>query len=241
MQIVLADGVPLFREGLANLLRVRGHQVTVTTNCYELIAAGRRRKSGIILTDANLPQGANVLGARAAGIRATIELRRRDPSLNVVVLYSEPDIAAARALLATGTPHTAYLLKRRVAGVQNLTDALNRVAAGATIVDVGVSEKLVQTARVDPPYQWSSSVDPVSLLPRRRSEVLSLMADGYSNWRIAKEMSVTEAAVARHIAHIYSQLGLKRSVGTNRRVQAVLRLLHHREGAVVAATSPRVE
>lgn len=240
MRIVLADGVPLFREGLAALLRGRGHQVTVTATCYELIAAGRRRKSDLVLTDANLPQGANVAGARAGGVRAIVELRRCDPSLNVVVLYCEPDIAAARALLATGATHTAYLLKRRVAGVHNLTEVLNRVAAGGTLVDIGVTQKLIQGADIANSKQWSSVADPVGLLPRRRSEVLSFMADGYSNWRIAREMSVTEAAVARHIAQIYSQLGLKRSVNTNRRVQAVLRFLQHRERMVGATADPSV-
>lgn len=239
MRIVLADGVPLFREGLATVLSNRGHQVAVTANCYELIATGKRTRAELVLTDANLPQGAHAAGARASGVRAAIELRRRDPDLNVVVLSCEPDVEAARALLASGASHTAYLLTRRIAGAQTLVDAVHRVAAGATLVDSGVTERLSREADAGPAGPETGVIDPVALLPRRRSEVLALMAQGHSNSRIARELSVSEAAVAGHIAQIYAQLGLVRTIDTNRRVHAVLRFLHHRDHREGAAAGPR--
>jgi DNA-binding NarL/FixJ family response regulator len=118
-------------------------------------------------------------------------------------------------LLTTETQGVGYLLKDRVADVDEFLDALRRVAAGGTALDPEVVSQLLVRRRSDPLDR---------LTPRER-EVLALMAEGLSNAGVAAALSLSESAVAKHVNGIFTKLELAPVENAHRRVLAVLRFL----------------
>jgi DNA-binding NarL/FixJ family response regulator len=110
-----------------------------------------------------------------------------------------------------------YLLKDRVLDGAQFIDAVTRVAAGGTAMDPEVIARLL--ARHPAPE------GPVGTLSPRERAVLELMAEGRSNAAIAARLFVTERAVAKHTASIFTKLSLAPSDDDNRRVLAVLAYL----------------
>jgi DNA-binding NarL/FixJ family response regulator len=137
-------------------------------------------------------------------------VRRQAPATGVLVFsqYIEPHAAAE--LLASAPSGVGYLLKDRVADVSDFIDALERVAAGSTVLDPEVVSRLLK--RND------------KLTPRER-EVLALVAQGRSNAAIAAELFITQKVVEKHVASIFGKLGLSPSENDNRRVLAAITYL----------------
>lgn len=100
--------------------------------------------------------------------------------------------------------------------VADLVGALERVAAGETVVDPALVAQLVERARED---------EPLDELTAREREVLSLMAEGLTDRGIAERLFVTPKTVETHIRHIFSKLGIPATSAHNRRVHAVLAYL----------------
>jgi DNA-binding NarL/FixJ family response regulator len=121
----------------------------------------------------------------------------------------------AADLLSANTSSIGYLLKQRVADVEEFVDALRRVAAGGTALDPQVVSQLLVR-------RHSGPLD--RLTPRER-EVLELMAGGRSNAGIAGQLVVSESAVAKHINNIFAKLDLPKADADHRRVLAVLSFL----------------
>jgi DNA-binding NarL/FixJ family response regulator len=107
-----------------------------------------------------------------------------------------------------------YLLKDRIADVEEFITALRRVCSGGTVVDPQVISQLVRRRR-----------DPLAALSAREREVLALIAAGHSNAAIARTLVVSEAAVGKHVGNIFAKLRLPQADDTNRRVLAVLAYL----------------
>ncbi|MQA17772.1 MAG: DNA-binding response regulator, partial [Pseudonocardiaceae bacterium] len=107
-----------------------------------------------------------------------------------------------------------YLLKDRVARVEEFHDALQRVAGGGTVLDPQVVSQLFAARR-----------DPLRSLTPREREVLALMAEGKTNTAIARAMVITERAVEKHVSNVFTKLDLAPSDSNHRRVQAVLAYL----------------
>ncbi|MBB5075913.1 response regulator [Nonomuraea endophytica] len=207
MRVVIAEDAVLLREGLVSLLERFGHQVAAAVGDADaLLAAVREHAPDIVVTDVRMPPG-----FADEGLRAALELRR--DGLPVLVLSQYVEQTYAAELLETGTG-VGYLLKDRVGDVKEFADALDRVAAGATVVDPEVVRQLLSRRR-----------DPISRLTPREREVLSLIAEGRANAAIARELVVTEAAVAKHIAGIFAKLDLPPTQDGHRRVLAVLAYL----------------
>jgi DNA-binding NarL/FixJ family response regulator len=150
------------------------------------------------------------------GIRAALAARRKVPGLPVLVLSQYVEQLYARELLASGTGGIGYLLKDRVFDSAQFVDAVRRVAAGGTAMDPEVISRLL--AR-------NSGAGTLAVLSPREREVLALMAEGRSNAAIAQRMVITERAVAKHTASIFTRLNLQPSDDDNRRVLAVLAYL----------------
>jgi DNA-binding NarL/FixJ family response regulator len=124
-------------------------------------------------------------------------------------------VYAAR-LLSASPSGVGYLLKDRVADVDEFTGAVTRVAAGGTALDPEVVRHLLAARR------RAGGLDP---LTARERDVLALMAEGRSNAGIATALVLTLGTVEKHVASIFAKLGLPASGTDNRRVLAVLRYL----------------
>jgi len=105
-------------------------------------------------------------------------------------------------------------------------DSVRRVAAGGSAIDPEVISAMVRREVRD--NRDSGGDTAIASLTPRRVEVLELMAQGYSNARIARQLVVTEKAVARNIALIFQTLGLPPDPDEHRRVIAVIRYLNGR-------------
>ena len=211
IRVVLAEDGVLLREGLAGLLERFGFQVVAAVeDASALRAAVAEYAPGLVITDIRMPPTFT-----DEGLRTAVELRRTYPGLAVVVLSQYVQHAYAADLLESGDGRgVGYLLKDRVADVEEFIAALRRVAAGETVVDSQVISQLVRRRR-----------DPLSALSAREREVLALIAEGHSNAAIARQLVVSEAAVGKHVGNILAKLRLPQADDTNRRVLAVLAYL----------------
>ena len=211
IRVVLAEDGVLLREGLAGLLERFGFQVVAAVeDASALKAAVAEYAPGLVITDIRMPPTFT-----DEGLRTAVELRHTYPGLAVVVLSQYVQHAYAADLLESGDGRgVGYLLKDRVADVEEFIAALRRVAAGETVVDPQVISQLVRRRR-----------DPLSALSAREREVLALIAEGHSNAAIARQLVVSEAAVGKHVGSILAKLRLPQADDTNRRVLAVLAYL----------------
>jgi DNA-binding NarL/FixJ family response regulator len=148
------------------------------------------------------------------GLRAAVEARRRLAGTTILMLSQYVEVSYAADLLADRAGGVGYLLKDRVADVDELTDALRRVAAGGTVLDPQVVAQLFAARR-----------DPLASLTPREREVLGLMAEGRANAAIRRRLVISDGAVEKHIGNIFAKLGLAPSAGEHGRVMAVLTYL----------------
>lgn len=212
MRLLLAEDSALLREALTALLERLGHTVVATArSAPELLGAfDRLVNSGdrpdLVITDVRMPPDNS-----DDGLRAALEIRAQHPHQPVVVLSQYIADTYARELLTLPDGAIGYLLKDRVSRVRDFAAALDTVAAGGTVIDPDVVQHLLSGSRPGP----------LDALTAREREVLGLMADGQSNSDIAGTLTLTDAAVSKHIGNIFTKLGLG-PVEENRRVRAVL-------------------
>jgi DNA-binding NarL/FixJ family response regulator len=212
MRVVIAEDAAVLREGLAALLADRGHQVCAAVADGEALrAAVASHRPDVAIVDIRMPPTHT-----DEGLRAAIDIRRARPGTGVLVFSQYIETGYATRLLAAGSAGVGYLLKDRVAQVASFIDALERVAAGGTALDPEVITQLAGASR---------RADDLASLTRREREVLSLMAEGRSNAAIANALVVSPGAVEKHVASIFSKLGMPPSEDDNRRVLAVIRYL----------------
>ena len=213
MRIVIAEDSAVVRAGLAEILADSGHEVVAAVgNADGLLAAVPEQRPD---ADVRMPPGYT-----DEGVRAAIAIRRDHPKTGVLVFsqYIETHYAADLLGAASGgsAAGVGYLLKDRVSDVDEFLEALSRVAAGGTALDPEVVTQLLAASR---------RTDKLGSVTAREREVLALMAEGRSNSAIAATLVVSERAVEKHVANIFSKLTLAPSDTDNRRVLAVLRYL----------------
>lgn len=215
LRIVIADDNYLVREGTRRLLEDSGVVDVLATvgTAAELLQAVEALRPDVVLTDIRMPPGHQV-----EGIEAAHAIRKRHPSIGVVVLSQHSDAAYAVQLLKDGTDGLGYLLKTRVGELDELLRALHEVAAGRSVVDPGVVERLVD-------YRSRQAESPLRLLSPREVDVLREMAEGKSNSSIAADLHLSESSVEKYVNSIFSKLGLTEERLLSRRVAAVLAYL----------------
>ena len=215
VRIVFAEDNYLVREGTASLLAGVDEIDLVATveDLPGLLAAVAEVEPEAVLTDIRMPPTNTT-----EGIDAARQIRAEHPDVGVVVLsqYAEEDYAYE--LLKDGAAGLGYLLKERVADVEELVRALTEVARGGSVLDPKVVEALV--ARKD-----RMARSPLAQLTEREREVLSEMAQGKNNAAIAASLFLTERAVEKHINSLFHKLGLTEETEGHRRVLAVLAFL----------------
>jgi len=209
---VLADDAALFRDGVARLLADAGVEVVAAVDDPTgLLAAVSEHVPDVVVTDIRMPPTHTLEGLEAART-----IRARFPAVGVLVLSQYLETRHVVDLL-DGTGGAGYLLKERVADAAELTDAIQRIAAGGSVVDPEVIALLVGRRR--------DSRDPLSRLTDREREVLALMAEGRSNLAIAQRLVLTAKTVETHVRSILTKLDLPDAPDDNRRVLAVLTYL----------------
>lgn len=214
MRIVIAEDAAILRDGLAQLLGMRGHDVVTVGDAAGLHEAVAAHQPDVAVVDIRMPPTHT-----DEGLRAALDLRRRFPGLGILLFSQYVETRFVNQLLAEGSSGVGYLLKERVSDIDDFVDALDRVAAGGTALDPEVVTQLFGAGRRDAALE--------RLTPRER-EVLTLMAEGRSNAAIAASFVVTERAVEKHVANIFTKLGLPATPSDHRRVLAVLRYLEGR-------------
>jgi DNA-binding NarL/FixJ family response regulator len=211
VRVVIAEDLYLLRDGLVRLLQAHGFTVVAAVDSGPTLrAALTEHRPDLAIVDVRLPPTHT-----DEGLQAALEARRETPDLPVLVLSQHVEQLYARELLASGRGAVGYLLKDRVMNAEQFLDAVRRVAAGGTAMDPEVIAKLIT----------ATSSGPVARLSPREREVLELMAQGRSNAAIGARLYLSESAVGKHTANIFTKLDLPVSDDDNRRVLAVLTYL----------------
>jgi DNA-binding NarL/FixJ family response regulator len=157
------------------------------------------------------------------GLVAAQEIRDAFPRVGTMVLSQYVDAYALK--LVTGTS-SGWDIKDQVTDVNEFLDALQRVAAGGTVVEPSLVAELVAAP---------AARDPLGELTPRERQVLVLIAQGKTDRGIANELFVTRKTVEAHVRSILRKLELPPDAGENRRVHAVLAFLGA-TGAAIRAT-----
>ena len=211
-RVVIADDSVLLREGVVRLLEEAGFEVAAQSGTADdLLRHVALHKPDVAIVDIRMPPTQT-----DEGLVAAREIRSRYPGTGVLVLsqYIEPGYALE--LLAEGAEGVGYLLKDRIADLEEFAGAVRRVGEGGSALDPAVVGQLVGRRRAE---------DPLDELTPREREVLGLMAEGRSNQAIAERLFVTLRAVEKHVTSIFTKLGLPASSDDHRRVLAVLAFL----------------
>ena len=211
MRVVIAEDLVLLREGIASLLIDSGHEVVAGVGDGDaLLAALEEHRPDLAIVDVRMPPTQT-----DEGVRAAVEARRRMPDAAILILSQYVEERYASDLLSSGARGIGYLLKDRVADVQEFVAAAQRVAAGGTVIDPEVVAQLLGRRQERP----------VDLLTPRETEVLALMAEGHSNSAIVERMEISQSAVEKHVRKVFTKLGLPETDQHHRRVLAVLSYL----------------
>jgi DNA-binding NarL/FixJ family response regulator len=213
VRVVIADDSLLVREGVARLLIAAGIEVAAEArDADELLDVVAATAPDVAIVDIRMPPTHT-----DEGLRAALELRRRDASLGVLVLSQYVRPSYAFELLADDARGVGYLLKDRVAHPRELSEAVYRVGEGGSVLDPDVVAQLV-----DRPRRHDEPIDDLSA---RERDVLALVAEGRSNRAIAERLSISDRTVEKHVTAILDTLGIAASAEDHRRVLAVLAYL----------------
>jgi len=212
MRVAVADDSVLLREGVVRVLKDSGFTVVAQAEDAEaLLAAVAADPPDVVVTDIRMPPSYT-----DEGLRAAHRIREGFPQVGVLLLSQYVETDFALELVSAGAARLGYLLKDRVANVQEFTDAVRRVGAGGSVIDPDVVSRMVERPRL---------ASPVDDLTRREREVLGLMAEGRSNAGIAEHLTLSPKSIEGHVRNIFTRLGLLDAPDDHRRVLAVLTYL----------------
>ncbi len=214
MRVALAEDGVLFREGLLMLLRATGHQVVCSaSDGDELVALLSTQPADVAILDIRMPPEPD------GGLITAERLRAAHPEMGLLFLSHYAESHYLMRILEIGTERIGYRLKEKVGSVDVLTDTLTRIGNGEIVIEPVLAKRLIDRPRGD-------KKNIVAALSARELEVLGLMAEGRSNNGIAGQLYVTPKAVEKHIANIFTKLGLHLDTAAHhRRVLAVLTYL----------------
>jgi len=212
IRVVVADDSALFREGMRAMLTHAGFEVVgLAADATSLVKIVAESEPDVAITDIRMPPTLT-----DEGLSAARRIRAAHPSVGVLVLSTYVETDFAEALLNDSGGRTGYLLKDRVADLEELTDAIRRIARGGVVIDPAVVAELLSRRRPR---------DPVQDLSDRERDVLRLMAEGRSNQAIGDRLFLSPRTVEAHIRSIFTKLALSPTAEDHRRVLAVLAFL----------------
>ena len=195
VRLYLLDDHEIVRRGLIDLLSgepdfaVIGESGIATGAAAAIVASG----ATVAILDGRLPDG--------SGIDVCRDVKSADPSIRCLILTSFDDDEAVLAAVLAGAD--GYLLKEVRA--TSLVDAIRSVAAGETLLDPTVTERVLDRVRIP-----GTGASPLGLLTPRETEILGLIAEGMSNREIAGTLFLAEKTVKNNVSGILSKLGMQR-------------------------------
>ncbi|MFF1345637.1 response regulator [Streptomyces sp. NPDC058322] len=209
---MLAEDSTLLREGLALLLAEEGHEVLASVGDGDsLVRAVEADRPDLVVVDIRMPPTHT-----DEGLRAALDIRERWPAVGVLVLSQHVERNYAVRLLSQNAERVGYLLKDRVAQVDEFLESLERIHAGGASIDAEVVRQLVVR---------TTHADPLARLTPRERTVLQELAQGRSNAAIAQQLHLSLSSVEKNLNSVFEKLDLPRTTGYSRRVLAVLRYL----------------
>ena len=209
IRVFILDDHEVVRRGLVALLESAG-DIEVVGESGSAQEAARRIPSfrpDVALLDARLPDG--------NGIDVCRDVRSADPSIKGLILTSYQDDEALFSAIMAGA--AGYLLKQ-VRGT-DLVDAVRRVAAGQSLLDPAVTQRVLERIRTG---QSEQPAELAALTPQER-RILELIAEGMTNRQIGEQLFLAEKTVKNYVSSLLAKLGLER------RTQAAIlanKLLH---------------
>lgn len=212
LRIVLADDAVLLREALAASLSAAGFEVVgQAADAEELLALVDHAAPDVLVVDVRMPPTHST-----EGLEASRRIRREHPEIAILLLSQYIETRYAVELLRENPAGIGYLLKDRVTRINDLAEAVRRVAAGGSVIDPEVVARLLGRQREH---------TPLDELTAREREILGLMAEGLSNNGIADRLVLDPKTIEGHVTRIFAKLGLEPTHADHRRVLAVLSYL----------------
>jgi DNA-binding NarL/FixJ family response regulator len=216
LRVTLGEDDFLLREGIARILSGAGLDVVAQCgDADDLLRRTLAHRPDVMVVDVQMPPR-----GEDDGLRAAIEVRRREPNISVLILSQFCEPAYIVELIGEHPEGIGYLLKERVGDVTAFIDAVTRVAAGGSALDPEVVNRMLGRR---------APGDPLHRLTARELVVLAAMAEGKSNLGIAQSLFVSQAAVEKHVTAIFRKLHITPTDTEHRRVQAVLTYLRHHD------------
>ena len=196
VKIMLVDDHEVVRLGLRTLLERReGFRVVADAGSVaEAVAAAQETQPDVIVMDVRLPDG--------TGVEACREIRSDRPETKVIMLTSYADDEAIYGSIMAGA--SGYLLKQTRG--QSLAEAIERVAAGESLLDPGITDKVLARMR----QLAAGETDELASLSPQERRILGLIAEGKTNKEIAEEVFLSDKTVKNYVSSILSKLNLRR-------------------------------
>jgi DNA-binding NarL/FixJ family response regulator len=217
LRVIIGEDDVLLRSGIARLIADAGIDVVAQAgDADDLLRKALAHRPDVAVVDVQMPPR-----RKDDGLVAALEIRRRLPDTGVLVLSQHNEAALAEQLIGDHAEGVGYLLKERVGEVAAFVDAIERVAAGGSVMDPSVVRQMLGRGRRD---------DPLGGLTPRERTVLAVMAEGKSNAGIAEALTISGASVEKHVTAIFRKLELRNDTTEHRRVQAVLKYVRSTEG-----------
>lgn len=212
MRILIAEDSVLLLAGLERLLVDAGHEVVATaSDASDLLELVAKHEPDLAIVDVRMPPTFT-----DEGIRAAVLIRHQHPDVSIVVLSQYVEERYAADLIADNNGGFGYLLKDRVADVEDFLSSIEVIGSGGTVLDPEVVSQILVRGR---------RRRGMSEVTAREKDVLQLMAEGRSNAAIAKELYISPGSVEKHVSSVFTKFDLTIEDSTNRRVLAVLRFL----------------
>jgi two-component system response regulator DevR len=195
IRVFLLDDHEVVRRGLADLLQSSG-DIEVVGESGSAQEATRRipaLRPDVAILDARLPDG--------SGIDVCRDIRAVDSSIKGLILTSYEDDEALFAAIMAGA--AGYVLKQ-IRG-NDLVDAVRRVAAGQSLLDPAVTQRVLERIRsgVEEPRELKA-------LTEQERRILEHVAEGLTNREIAGKMFLAEKTVKNYVSSLLAKLGLER-------------------------------
>jgi DNA-binding NarL/FixJ family response regulator len=227
IKVLLVDDQEVVREAFGTLLaQVPSVEMVGTLGGGEdALTMVPVLKPDVVVMDVKMPG--------MDGITASRHLREAHPEVGIILLSAYDDAEFIREFLKDSPKGKAYLLKHTLATMDELVRTIHDVAAGRTVLDPIMVEKLTSARGL-------AENSPIRDLTKREMEVLALMAKACTNSTIASILYIQPRTVEHHINSIFSKLGIAPESGQHARVQAVLAYLkatgqaRHQEASLVS-------